>query len=145
MSESLGASALTWLRSDVRRFDFVVAVAVVCLSLALSYGTPDPFDSGWPDVVAAAVAFVLLALRSRWPCLLLGVSAAATVAFVLVYQRPTVLVFAGLVLLSTVCVGLERWRAFGLGAVSALGLYVVGLSLSDADEFGDARAVIFIV
>ena len=144
MNDTTGATALAWLRSDVRRFDLAVAVAVVSVGLALSNGTPGDFDRGWADVVAGVGAFVLLALRSRWPRVLFGISVIWSVAFILVYQRPTLLVFASLVLLSTVCVRLERWPAIGLGAVSALGLYVTGLNLTDAEEFGDARAVIFI-
>ncbi len=144
MSDTAGATAMAWLRADARRFDLVVAVAVICVSLALSYGTPDDFDSGWPDLLAGIGAFVLLTLRSRWPRALFGIGVVSTVAFVLVYERPTVLVFASLVLLSTVCVRLERWPAVGVGAASAVGLYATGLTLSEADEFGDARAVIFI-
>ncbi|MEM7337206.1 MAG: histidine kinase [Actinomycetota bacterium] len=135
---------MTWLRDDARRFDFVVAVAVICGGFALSYGTPDSFDVGPADGAAGVAAFVLLALRSRWPKVLFGLAAAGSAAFVAVYERPTLLVFAGLVLLSTVCVRLERWPAVGLGAVSAAGLYAMGLGIGDVDNFGDARAVIFI-
>lgn len=139
-----GARVLAWLRADARRFDLAVAVVVIGLGLALSYGTPDEFDTGWPDGVAGVVAFLVLVLRSRWPRPLFGVLVASSVGFVVAYQRPTLLVFAALVLLATVCVRLERWQAVALGAVSAIGLYGMGWVLSDVDDFGDARAVIFI-
>ncbi|MEM7323322.1 MAG: histidine kinase [Actinomycetota bacterium] len=139
-----GTRVMAWLRADIRRFDLAVAVVVVLLGLALSYGTPDDFDSGWPDLAAGIGAFVLLTLRSWRPRVVFAIAVVWSAAFVLVYERPTLLVFAGLVLLSTVCVRLERWPAVGLGVVSAIGLYASGLRLSDADQFGDARAVIFI-
>lgn len=144
MSDTIGATAMAWLRADARRFDLAVAVIVVGLGLGLSYGTSDNFDNGWADVVAGVGAFVLLALRSRWPWALFGINALWLAGFVIIYQRPTLLMFAGLVLLSTVCVRLERWPAVGLGVVSAAGLYATALRISDVDDFGDARAVIFI-
>ncbi|MEM7275753.1 MAG: histidine kinase [Actinomycetota bacterium] len=144
MSDTTGRTVMAWLRADARRFDLVVAVTVTCLALLLMVGTPDPYDSGWPDVIASVVAFVLLSLRSRWPRVLFGMAAVAAVWFVIVYQRPTLLLFAGLVLLSTVCVRLERWPAVGLGAVSGVGLYALALRIGETEDFGDAQAVIFL-
>ncbi|MEM8923867.1 MAG: histidine kinase [Actinomycetota bacterium] len=144
MSATTGASIMAWLRADVRRFDLVVAVAVTSCALLLMVGTPDQYDQGWPDVVISVGAFVVLVLRSRWPRVLFGIAALGTTGFVAVYQRPTLMIFASLVLLATVCVRLERWPAVGLGAVSAVGLYAMGLHISEASNFGDAQAVIFI-
>ncbi|MEM9565455.1 MAG: histidine kinase [Actinomycetota bacterium] len=148
MSDTAGATAtartMTWLRADARRFDLAVAVVVVCLGLGLSYGTSDDFESGWVDVLAGVGALVLLALRSRWPRALFAINVLCLAAFVVVYERPTLLMFAGLVLLSTVCVRLERWPAIGLGVVSAAGFYAMAARISNVNEFGDARAVIFI-
>ncbi|MEM9133288.1 MAG: histidine kinase [Actinomycetota bacterium] len=144
MSDGTGAAVMAWLRADARRFDLAVAIVTISLGYALGVGTPDEHDFGPIDAVAGVLAFVLLALRSRWPWALFGVAAVSSAAFVAAYQRPTLLVFAALVLLSTVCVRLERWPAVGLGAASAIGLYAIGVRINDTDDYGDARAVIFI-
>ncbi len=144
MTDTARITTLAWLRADPRRFDLAVAVVVMCLGLILMVGTPDEYDTGWPDVVAGVGAFVLLALRSRWPRVLFAIAAVSLAVFVLAYERPTLLMFTALVLLSTVCVRLERWPAVGLGALCGAGLYWVGLYVSNTDEPGDARAVIFI-
>jgi signal transduction histidine kinase len=64
-----------------------------------------------------------------------------TTVHVAVWDRPTAMVFAILVLLTTACIRLERWPAIGLGAVVAAWLYTVGL-ITNETQYGDARAVI---
>lgn len=133
--------AWSWLRADPLRFDVAVAAVTVGMALLLIFGGPDRFNAGWPEVAAGAGAFVLLLLRRRWPIPLLIVALIWAAAHVAIWDRPTPMILAIMVLLITVCIRLERWAAIGLGASIALSLYILGLLGNDA-EWGDARAVI---
>jgi signal transduction histidine kinase len=104
-------------------------------------GAPTNDDAGWPDVAAGVGAFVLVALRRRQPFVLLAIAMVWTTVHVVVWDRPTVMVFALLVLLTTACIRLDRWPAIGLGAGVAAWLYTLGLTANDT-QYGDARAVI---
>jgi signal transduction histidine kinase len=134
-------SAATWLRADRRRLDVVVAALTVGLSTLLILGSPDNYDTGWPEVAAGVGAFVMLVFRRRAPFLLLVVALIWTALHIGVYERPTQMIFAILVLVATVCVRLDRWPAIGLGVLIAGSLYLLGIISNDA-ELGDARAVI---
>ncbi len=135
------SAAGRWLRADLRRFDVVVAVVVVAVSMLLVLGSPDGFDTGWPEWAAGVGAFCLLIMRRWQPAVLLAVALVLTAVHVGMLERPTPMIFTVLVLLATTCVRLERWPAIGLGAGIAVSLYVMGLVGTDA-EYGDARAVI---
>ena len=111
------------------------------MALLLIFGGPDRFDAGWPEAAAGAGAFVLLLLRRRWPVPLLAVALGWAAVHVAIWDRPTPMILAIMVLLITVCIRLERWAAISLGASIALSLYILGLVGNDA-EWGDARAVI---
>ncbi len=141
MNQSPIAASAAWLRSDPRRFDVAVAAITVAMGLLLIQGAPDNHDTGWPEVAAGVGAFVMLALRRWQPILLLAISMAWTAVHVAVWERPTPLIFAALVLLATACVRLERRPAILLGGSIAVSLYLIGLVSNDA-ELGDARAVI---
>jgi signal transduction histidine kinase len=134
-------SAIAWLRADPRRLDVAIAAATALLGTLLVLGAPDDHDAGWPEVAAGVGAFVLVALRRRQPFALLAVAMVWTTVHVAVWDRPTPMVFAILVLLTTACIRLERWPAIGLGAVVAASLYTVGL-ITNETQYGDARAVI---
>lgn len=141
MNDSPGAGVWTWLRSDHRRFDLIVAVVVPSLAMALLYLSPDRFDIGWPEWVAGIGAFVLLLIRRWAPLPLLAVALVAAALHIGLLQAPTPMIFAALVLLATACVRLERWKAIALGGAVAISLYFLGLTSNDV-ELGDARAVI---
>lgn len=141
MSGAADSTMLAWLRADPGRFDLVVAIVTVGSGTLLIAGAPENYDFGWPDVAAGVGAFVLLLLRRRWPFLLLQIAMVWTAAHIAIYNRPTPMIFAALVLLATTCVRLDRWHAIALGAAIAGSLYVLGLVSNDA-ELGDARAVI---
>ena len=134
-------SAIAWLRADPRRLDLAIAAATALIGMLLVLGAPDDYDAGWPEVAAGLGAFVLVALRRWQPFVLLGVAMVWTTVHVAVWDRPTPMVFAILVLLTTACIRLERWPAIGLGAVVAAWLYTVGL-ITNETRYGDARAVI---
>ena len=134
-------SAVAWLRADPRRLDVAIAAATALIGTLLVLGAPDDDAAGWPDVAAGVGAFVLVAVRRRQPLVLLGVAMVWTTVHVAVWDRPTAMVFAILVLLTTACIRLERWPAIGLGAVVAAWLYTVGL-ITNETQYGDARAVI---
>ena len=134
-------SAIAWLRADARRLDLAIAAATVLIGMLLLVGAPEDHDAGWPEVVAGLGAFAVVALRRWQPFALLGVSMIWTTVHVAVWDRPTPLVFAILVLLTTACVRLERWPAIGLGVGVAAWLYMLGL-IANETEYGDARAVI---
>jgi signal transduction histidine kinase len=134
-------SAIAWLRADPRRLDVAIAAVTALLGTLLVLGAPDDYDAGWPEVAAGVGAFVLVALRRRQPLVLLAVAMVWTTVHVAVWDRPTAMVFAILVLLTTACIRLERWPAIGLGAVVAAWLYTVGL-ITNETQYGDARAVI---
>ncbi len=131
----------SWLRAEPARFDLAVAALTTGLGVLLIFGRPDEFDAGRPEVVAGAGAFVLVLLRRRWPVVLLAVSLVWAAAHVAIWDRPTPMIFAIIVLLITVCIRLERWAAIGLGASIALSLYIMGLTGNNA-QWGDARALI---
>ncbi len=136
-----------WLRSDLRRFDFVVAVLTVALSTLLIASVAGDWQTGWPEIPAGVAAFILVLLRRRWPLLLLAVALVSATAFIAVWERPTTLVFAGLVLLATACLHLDRWPAIGLGVVVGVIVYLMALVgfLEEGAELGDSDAVIGLV
>ena len=134
-------SAIAWLRADPRRPDLAIAAATALIGVLLVLGAPDDYDAGWPEVASGIGAFVLVALRRWQPFVLLGVAMMWTTMHVVVWDRPTPMVFAILVLLTTACVRLERWPAIGLGAAVAAWLYTIGL-VTNETQYGDARAVI---
>ncbi len=134
-------SAIAWLRADPRRLDLAIATITILLGAVLLVGAPDDYDAGWPDVAAGVGAFVLVALRRWQPFVLLAIAMVWTTVHVVVWDRPSALVFAILVLLTSACIRLERWPAIGLGAVVAAWLYTLGLTANDT-QYGDARAVI---
>ena len=133
--------AIAWIRADPRRLDLAIAAATALIGMLLVLGAPDDYDAGWPEVAAGLGAFVLVALRRWQPFVLLGVAMVWTTVHVAVWDRPTPMVFAILVLLMTACIRLERWPAIGLGAVVAAWLYAIGL-ITNETRYGDARAVI---
>ena len=134
-------SAIAWLRADPRRLDLAIAAVTALLGTLLVLGAPDDYDAGWPEVAAGVGAFVLVALRRWQPFALLAVAMVWTTVHVVVWDRPTPMVFAVLVLLTTACIRLERWPAIGLGVVVAGWLYALGL-VANETRYGDARAVI---
>ncbi len=138
---------MAWLRTDLRRFDLAVAVLTVGLSSLLIGASPEGFDTGWPELPAGIGAFAMVLLRRRWALPLLGIALVSAGAFVAIWERPTTLVFASLVLLATACLRLERWPSIGLGAVVAVSLYLMALIgfLGDGAELGDSDAVIGVV
>ena len=134
-------SVIAWLRADQRRLDLAIAAVTTLIGMLLVRGAPDEYDVGWPEVVAGVGAFVLLAFRRRHTLVLLAIALVWTSIHVAVWDRPTPMVFAILVLLTSACVGLDRWPAIGLGALVAAWLYTIGL-VTSRTEYGDARAVI---
>lgn len=144
MSDPRRVTAMSWLRERPHRFDLAVATLTLALSMLLLVGGPDRFDSGSPEAAAGVGAFVLLAFRSRWPAPLFAVASIWTVVHVVVFERPTPLVFAVLVLAATLALRMDRRRAIGFGVVLAAGLYWMGFHINDV-EAGDSRAVIGIV
>lgn len=134
-------AAMTWIRADARRSDLAVAAVTAGLGSLLIIAAPDAHDTGWPEVAAGVGAFVMLTLRRHHTILLLVLSMVWATVHVAVWDRPTAMIFAGLVLLATAAVRLERWQAVVLGSVMAAGLYVLGLVSNDTQP-GDARAVI---
>lgn len=143
----MSPTAIAWLRADLRRFDLVVAVLTVGLSSVLIEVSPLAFDTGWPEVPAGIGAFVLTLLRRRTPFVFLCIALGSAAVFIGIWERPTTLVFAGLVLLSTTCLRLDRWPAIGLGAAVGLSLYLMAFVgfLRDGPEIADSDAVIGIV
>ncbi|MEO1062881.1 MAG: histidine kinase [Actinomycetota bacterium] len=145
MSEvGMATRAIGWIRAEPARFDLVVATATVAIGSLLIAGNPERFDTGWPDVAAGVGAFGLLLFRRRHTEVLLAIALAWTVVHFAVLERPTPMIFAALVLLSTLCVRLDRRPAIVLGGTVGVTLYFVGL-LTGELEFGDPRAVIAIV
>ncbi len=132
---------MAWVNQDRRRFDLVAAVVVTTMATVLVLAAPTESDAGWPEAAAGIGAFFLILLRRWRPLVLLGVALVATAGYFSVYERPSQLLFAALVLLATVCVRMERWPAIGFGAAFAASLYVLGIVATDV-EFGDERAVI---
>ena len=141
MSNDSSASVWGWLRADLRRFDLALAVLASTVSTALVFINPGGFDFGWPEVAAGVAMFVLLVFRRRASLVFLGVALAWTAVHIAVFERPTPMVFAILVLLAMVCVRLERRAAIGLGVGIGLSIYLIGLVVNSA-ELGDERAII---
>ena len=135
------ATVPDWLRAENRRLDVALAVVTVGIGSLLFLAGPDDFDTGWPDVAAGVGAFALVLFRRWQPFVLLAVALTWAIAHVVALDRPTVLIFATLVLLATACVRLPRWSAIGLGSAVAISLYLINLVGNDA-QAGDARAVI---
>jgi signal transduction histidine kinase len=134
-------TAVAWLRADPRRLDLAIAAVTALIGTLLVLGAPDEYDAGWPEVAAGVGAFVFGALRRWQPFVLLVIAMVWTTVHVVVWDRPTPLVFAILVLLTTACIRLGRWPAIAFGVVFAAWLYTLGL-VANETEFGDARAVI---
>lgn len=134
-----------WLTAHPRRVDVAVAVATVAVSAVLIGGAPDASDAGWPDMAAGVGAFVLVLLRRRWPLPLLAAALGCAIVYALVWDRPSSLVFAALVLLGTACVRLDRGPAIALGAGVGLTLYALALTINDDLDPTDGRAVIGLV
>lgn len=130
-----------WLRSDLRRFDLAVAFIIAGFGTALVLIGSEEFDTGWPEAAAGVVAFVLLALRRRWAIPLLVLSLVAVAAHIAVYERPTPMIFATLVLLATVCVRLDRWPAIAVGASIGISMYLLAVVGTDAPA-AESRALI---
>lgn len=144
MSDTVGGRVSAWLRDDPRRADVVLAVVAVGLGSLLIRVNPESFETGWPEAATGFGAFVLVLLRRWRPLLILAVALTVGAAHVFVYERPSPIFFAVLVLLATAAVRLQRWQAIVLGLVVAVPLYISGLVVNDASA-GDARAVIGIV
>ena len=145
MSDSAPANAATrWFTPGTQRFDVIVATITLALSFLLISNSPEGFDTGWPEVAAGVGAFVLILFRRRWPIPILAVAFIETVVHVLVLERPTPMVFATLVLVTTVAARLDRRPAIGLGVIVGGGLYSMSLFVTDS-AFGDGRNVIALV
>lgn len=138
-------AARRWFSVDERRRDLAVATLTVAVAVALLVATPEEYDTGWPDVAAGVGAFVLVALRRRWPLVLLGVALAWAASHATIWDRPSVMVFAVFVLLATSCIRLERTPAILLGAAVAAMLYALALVVNDDLEPGDGRVLITVV
>jgi signal transduction histidine kinase len=134
-----------WLTADPRRTDVAVAAATVAVALLLIGGPLDASDTGWAEVAAGVGTFVLVLLRRRWPLPLLAVALGWAVVHALVWDRPSSLVFAALVLLGTACVRLDRGPAVALGTGVGLTLYGLALTINADLEPTDGRAVIGLV
>lgn len=134
-------SVIAWIRAEPQRLDLAIAAATALFGTLLALGAPDDYDAGWPEVAAGVGAFALVALRRWQPFALLAIAMVWTTVHVLVWDRLTAMVFAVLVLLTTACIRLDRWRSIGLGTVVAAWLYTLGL-VADNTDYGDARAVI---
>ena len=140
-----GASWSAWFAADPRRTDVVVAVLTIAVALPLLLGSPQDFDTGWPEVAAGVGAFVLVLLRRRWPLPLLFVAVAWSAIHVAIWDRPSPMLFATLVLLFTACVRLDRAQAIAVGAAVGLVLYGIALVVNERLELGDGRSVIALV
>lgn len=139
------SAARGWFTADERRKDVAVATLTVAVAVALLAASPQEYDTGWPDVAAGVGAFVLVLLRRRWPFVLLGVAVAWSALYAVIWDRPSVMAFAVLVLLATACVRLERTPAIVLGAAVAAVLYGLALVVNDDLEPGDGRVLIVAV
>ncbi len=138
-------SLVEWFRADPRRTDVLIAVVTVALAIALGEASSQPFDAGWPEVVAGIGAFVVVLFRRSWPLPLLGFSVFAAGFHVVVWEQPSPMIFATVVLLTTACIQLERRHAIVLGVAVGFALY--GMALSNAADLGigDERALIAFV
>jgi signal transduction histidine kinase len=136
-----------WRRftADERRTDVAIAAATIVVAVALLTASSDGFDIGWPDVVAGVGAFVLVLERRRWPIPLLAVALVWSVGFVLIWDRPSIMVFAVFVLLFTACVSIARGPAILLGAATAAVLYGLAVKVNDDLAAGDPRVLIGVV
>jgi hypothetical protein len=122
-----------------------LALATVAVSALLIGGAAEGTDAGWPDVAAGVGAFVLVLLRRRWPLPLLALALAWAGVHAIVWDRPSSLAFATLVLLASVSVRLDRCPAIALGAVVGLSLYGFALIVNDDLDPLGARALIGLV
>lgn len=144
MAGDVAVSWSAWFRADPRRGDVAIALVTVAVSVVLIVGSPQDFDTGWPEVVAGVGAFVLVLLRRRWPFALLAVAVVWGAIHAAIWGASS-LPFAALVLLATACVRLERRQAIILGVAVGLALYGIALALNDELSFGDGRSVIALV
>lgn len=130
------------LVADPRRRDLTVAATTVVLAVVIIAASGEVVDVGVPDVAAGMGAFVLVALRRRAPLPLLAVAVAWSAAHAVIWNRPSVMVFATLVLLATACVRLERGPAIALGVVVGLVLYAGAIVVNDEAGLTDGRTLI---
>jgi signal transduction histidine kinase len=144
MVGDVAASWSAWFRADPRRGDVAIALVTVAVSVVLIVGSPQDFDTGWPEVVAGVGSFVLVLLRRRWPFALLALAVVWGAIHAAIWGASS-LPFAALVLLATACVRLERRQAIILGVAVGLALYGIALALNDELSFGDGRSVIALV
>ncbi len=132
-----------WIGQDRQRLDVLIGAFILALLIPLTFGSPEEFDTGWPEVAAGVGAFVIMVFRRRWPVPLLVVALGWSVVHVIVWERPSPIFFATLVMLATVCVRIERWQAIALGVGVGVTLYGVSLWATDV-AIGDGRAVVAI-
>ncbi|MEO1055673.1 MAG: histidine kinase [Actinomycetota bacterium] len=138
-------SVVEWFRADPRRTDVLIAVVTVALAAILGAASPQPFDAGWPEVVAGIGAFVVLVFRRSWPLPLLAFAVVSAAIHVVVWEQPSPMIFAAVVLLTTACIRLERGPAIVLGVAVGFALYGIALSNTDDLGVGDERALIAFV
>ncbi|GAA0451600.1 sensor histidine kinase [Actinoplanes campanulatus] len=96
----------------------------------------------WPDAFIAAVAFVLIFFRRRWPLPILGVSAALTVWSIAVTGRPEGFIVTTVVVSYTVAVQTDRVTAWRAGALTAAAVYGASVAWSDRVWFGPPLGVV---
>jgi signal transduction histidine kinase len=102
----------------------LVAVASI-VSVLTPHGPHRAPESLTPlDVVAAAVAFVLVALRRRWPVPVLAAATAAGLLTVVARGLTPVLMIAAFICALTVAVQTNRRTAWLAGAAAALVFYI---------------------
>lgn len=141
---SVARSFGAWLVEDKRRFDLFVATLTVAFTAFLILGSPRSNDAGWPEAAAGVGAFVLLALRRRFPFVTLAIALVLAAGHVAIFDRPTPMILASIVLLASATVRLERWPAIALGAAIGLTLYVASL-VTTGSGVGDDRSIIALV
>lgn len=144
MNDSWPSRILYWFRSDPRRGDMAVAGITALVATVLVFGRTDDIEPGRAEVLWLGGVFLVTVFRRRSPLLLLAVTLTTLVAYVLISERPTPLIFAVLVLLTTACIRLDRQRAIIVGIVVGSTLYVLNLLVADEAAYADARAVIAI-
>jgi hypothetical protein len=119
-----------------------VAAATVAVSLLLIGGATQASDAVWLEVAAGVGTFVLVLLRRRWPLPLLALALTWAAVYVLVWERPSSLMFAAPVLLATACVQLDRGPAIALGTAVGLALYGFALTVNAELDPLDGRAAL---
>ena len=84
--ETRAGTVFGWLRAEPRRFDLAVAFGVVAVAAVLIVGSPEDFDSGWPEVAAGIGAFLLIFFRRSRPLPLLAIALCWTVLHVAILE-----------------------------------------------------------